>query len=103
MTRQEWRSVNAESMERLRQEMGGKCIDCERTYSWHRGAKLPLEFSHLKPTGLTGRGRGIRNRYFDILRNRDCYALRCRYCHKIYDRNYWKNRDAHRRAEESAA
>lgn len=104
MTRAEWAAANAESMERLRQEFGGKCVDCRRNYSWLRGRKGPLEFAHIKPTGLTGgKGRGLRNRYFDILNNRDCYALRCRACHKAWDRNYWKNREAVRRAEEAAA
>lgn len=47
--------------------------------------KGPLEFAHIKPTGLCGRGRGLRNRYFDILRNPDCYQLMCSACHKWMD------------------
>lgn len=76
-------------MDQLRQEFGGKCVDCGARDS---GGGRPLHFSHVRPTGClsNGRqGRGQRVRYFDIKQNPECYRLRCESCHKRYDREYW--------------
>jgi hypothetical protein len=63
--------------QRLIEEFGGACDAC--------GATWTLEFAHVKPTGLNGRGRGKYRRLRDILRNRDAYRLLCRECHLIMD------------------
>jgi len=44
-----------------------------------------LEFAHVQPTGLSGMGRGLTERYLDVLKNPECYALMCKPCHKEYD------------------
>lgn len=49
---------------------GGKCIIC--------GSTEDLEFAHIKPTKLKGRGRERKERYYDILNNPDSYALTCK-------------------------
>lgn len=61
----------------LIEEYGGRCQDCAKAYD--------LEFAHLGPTGLCGRGRGKSRRLFDILQNRDLYRLVCFECHDIRD------------------
>ena len=68
----------------LREARGGKCQDCG-----HEGS---LEFAHVKPTsikrngeGRERRGRGGRNRYYDIKNNPDCYKLLCCNCHDVLD------------------
>ncbi len=71
MTREEWRQVDAAAMDALRRRFGGRCVKCGARNSgrrWARGKVRPLEFAHVKPTGLCGQGRGLRNRYFDILK-----------------------------------
>ena len=54
----------------LIKKFGGKYIVC--------GSIEDLEFAHVKPTELSGRGRGRKERYYDILRNPDSYALVCK-------------------------
>lgn len=49
-----------------------------------------MEFAHLAPTGLQGRGRGLRARVLDIERNPQAYALLCRHCHKGLDLGLWR-------------
>ena len=56
---------------------GGKCMVC--------GSEENLEFAHVKPTELSGRGRGRKERYYDVKYNPDCYCLMCEDCHKYYD------------------
>ena len=85
MTRAEWMSVNAASMAELRGRYGNRCGIC--------GSTKRLEFTHAAPTGLCSRGRGIRNRYFDILAHPECYALVCRSCHKGEDFRHSRGMD----------
>jgi len=59
-----------ELREELIKKFGGKCIIC--------GSTLDLEFAHIKPTKLGGRGRGRKERYYDVLKNPNCYALTCK-------------------------
>lgn len=61
----------------LIEEYGGACEKCAKTYD--------LEFAHVKPTGVKGKGRGKSRRLFDILRNRECYRLLCFECHDELD------------------
>lgn len=49
------------------------------------GSRHRLEFAHIAHTGLNGRGRGSRNRYYDILRHPECYRLLCRTHHRALD------------------
>lgn len=74
----------SELMDVLREARGGKCKDC--------GYVGYLEFAHVKPTdikrngaGRKRRGRGGRDRYYDIKNNPDCYRLLCRDCHDVMD------------------
>jgi hypothetical protein len=68
-------------MAELRAEFGGKCVAC--------GATDGLEFAHKAKDDMSGRrghkrrGRGGRNRYFAIRRNRGNYLLLCRSCHDL--------------------
>ena len=63
----------------LRAAFGGVCSNpvCEH--------KEGLEFAHIKPTSVSGEGRGSWRRYKDIKANPDCYTLMCRSCHCYYD------------------
>jgi hypothetical protein len=36
-----------------------------------------LQFAHIAPTPLNGQGRGRKERLYDFLNNRNCYALVC--------------------------
>lgn len=44
-----------------------------------------LEFAHILDTPVMGRGRGRKERYFDIKKNPESYALFCKYHHEEYD------------------
>lgn len=63
--------------EKILQEFGGQCAHCEKLYD--------LEFAHLQPTGLKGKGRGKARRLRDILRNPSSYILLCWECHDLFD------------------
>ena len=63
----------------LLNEFGNKCISC--------GADYDLEFAHIRPTKLSGKGRGRKERYFDIRKNKTSYILLCHFCHLEYDTN----------------
>jgi len=68
----------------LRKERGDFC-ECKREGC--HGDRIPckkrngLEFAHIAPTGLRGRGRGQTQRYYDIKRHPECYELLCDPCH----------------------
>jgi hypothetical protein len=57
-------------MQLLREQFGGKCEIC--------GSTEKLEFSHREPTGLSGMGRGRKERITDIRKNRNKYMLTCK-------------------------
>lgn len=64
----------------LREKRGNKCEIC--------GNVVNLQFAHIhgKETKLTGkRGRGRKERYYDIIKNPKSYVLLCEKCHKLYD------------------
>ena len=44
-----------------------------------------LEFIHIKATKVMGRGRGRKERYYDVKKNPHCYALMCKYHHDQWD------------------
>ena len=62
---------------KLIKEFGGQCIHCTATEA--------LEFAHTKPTELKGRGRGRKERVYDVIKHPDAYILLCHQCHKNYD------------------
>lgn len=63
----------------LKADRGGKCEipGCEETED--------LEFAHVQPTDLGGRGRGRKERYYDIKNNPDSYRLLCKGHHRDHD------------------
>ena len=67
-----------EAFKKLREEFGGACQKC--------GSKQDLEFAHIKPTNLSGWGRGRKERYYDIKKFKDHYQLLCKSCHKEFDK-----------------
>ena len=66
-----------ERREKLIEEYGGKCEECPTTEN--------LEFAHKEDTELSGRGRGRKERVYDVIRNPDKYMLLCKDCHENYD------------------
>jgi len=81
-----WHRVTSFHMDELRAAFGGKCSKCGALRSRMRGRRSgPLEFAHTKPTGLSGQGRGLQRRFYDVLNNPDCYALLCKRCHVLLD------------------
>lgn len=66
------------AMIKLRAEFGGYCQTCK--------SKEDLEFAHIKATDLNGWGRGRKERYYDIKKNKDSYRLLCKSCHKELDK-----------------
>lgn len=63
---------------RLLAKYGSKCWSC--------GTTDFLEFAHLRPTGLMGKGRGSYERYLDVKLNPTSYTVLCRYCHMEFDK-----------------
>ncbi len=69
-------------MAELRESWGSACV-------WAEGeCDGPLEFAHIpgKPTALEGQGRGMPQRYRDVLNNPGSYVLLCRGHHTELDR-----------------
>lgn len=66
------------ALQKLRKERGSKCEEC--------GSTIALQFAHIKETELKGGGRGRKERYYDIVKNPECYKLFCGYCHREFDR-----------------
>jgi 5-methylcytosine-specific restriction endonuclease McrA len=71
-----WRRVRA----RLIEERGGRCERCGSTWA--------LEFAHVKPTGLSGRGRGYTQRVIDVRDHPDAYKLLCSVCHALSETDF---------------
>jgi len=72
-------------MDELREKFGGKCFKCK--------SKKKLQFAHVRKTGLSGRGRGQKARYYDIMNHPKSYRLLCEDCHQKYERNEIKMED----------
>lgn len=74
-----WGKAQARSArQKLLRRFGDVCARCTET----RG----LEFAHVRPTYLSGRGRGSYARYADVRDNPSAYTLLCRACHYTLDR-----------------
>lgn len=61
----------------LKKAYGNKCMKC--------GSTDNLQFAHVKHNGFNGMGRGKSHRYYNIVKNLDCYRLWCKKCHDEYD------------------
>jgi hypothetical protein len=59
---------------------GNKCTWCGISYRYAQ-----LELAHKSPTGLKGKGRGSRERLYDVIRNPNSYILLCHNCHAKLD------------------
>lgn len=70
----------AKKMVELRESRGNKCEVC--------GVTEGLEFAHVKETSLKGRGRGRKERYYDIIKNPESYKLVCSNCHKEHGEDF---------------
>lgn len=66
------------AFKKLRKAFGGACRIC--------GSTEKLQFAHLEPTNVKGRGRGRKERYYDIKNNPDSYILLCEPCHRTLDK-----------------
>lgn len=75
------RGVWRQRIWKLREARGHQCERVSVETGKRCRAVNDLEFSHLKPTGLNGRGRGQTQRYLDIERNPDCYEPVCKKHH----------------------
>jgi hypothetical protein len=62
---------------RLIADFGGCCKVC--------GALTPLEWAHIKPTSVNGKGRGSFRRLRDVRKHPGCYLLVCAQCHAEMD------------------
>lgn len=78
------RNINIrKQIDELKKRFGGKCFNC--------GSTVNLQFAHVKDTCLNGEGRGRKERYYDIIKNPECYTLLCggadnaSGCHQQYD------------------
>lgn len=49
------------------------------------GSTEELEFAHVKPTKLNGRGRGFNHRVKDVRSHPEAYRLLCKACHWFLD------------------
>ncbi len=76
--RQYMKWYTQDEYKRLLKVFGGKCERCS--------SKLILEFAHITPTKLKGRGRGKYTRVRDIKKNPKSYVLVCHGCHEQMDR-----------------
>lgn len=85
-------SYQTQILERERAKRGNRCQAvweeerCAVTLSWNSNGHPNLEFAHVAPTSLIGRGRGGAARAWDIKKHPEAYKLVCRPCHKRMDR-----------------
>ena len=67
--------------ELLHEKFGGECWDPK----CHESDMANLEFAHIFPTQVKGRGRGRKERIYDVSKNPGSYAYVCKYHHIILD------------------
>src|SRR2546427_384454 len=62
-------------MRKLRRTFGcGRC-----------GTHILIEFAHLTETKVNGKGRGRKERFYDILKHPEAYAPLCHEHHEMFD------------------
>ena len=66
-----------ERRRKLVNDFGGICAHCT--------SKSELEFAHVIPTKLSGKGRGMPQRIYDVLKHPLNYLLLCSNCHYKFD------------------
>jgi hypothetical protein len=66
----------------LKIAFGGVCCKCAKIMCFY-----PLEFAHIQETKLKGKGRGRKERIWDVIKNPWCYMLMCKDCHKWFDKS----------------
>ncbi len=71
---------------------------CGARLSWNSFGRPSLEFAHVAPTPLVGRGRGSTARAYDIRRHPEAYKLVCRACHRKMDGLDERTRSGHWRS-----
>lgn len=64
---------------RLKRMFGNRCYFC--------GDRHRLEFAHVRPTALSGMGRGSTQRIKDVRDNTDKYLLTCRLHNSLAELN----------------
>jgi hypothetical protein len=76
-----------ERVANLRAARGNRCEVCGRSGDdFNFELPVELQFAHLRPTALDGRGRGQTQRYRDIVAHPDAYRLVCKgACHRQVD------------------
>lgn len=86
--RRRWREATARYKARLRERamalFGDRCQECGLG-QFEDYLPSRLEFAHVGKTELKGRSRGSGNRFRDVLKHPDRYALLCRPCHMDLD------------------
>ncbi len=70
------RKHRAKLKEKAHQAVGRVCQHCGAT---------PIQFAHVRPTKLSGRGRGSVARYKDVAKFPKRYIPLCAACHYDYD------------------
>lgn len=90
-------TTNAERCREYRQRLKEKCVLLFGTRCQKCGREesegVVLQFAHVRPTGLSGPGRGFTHRYLDILRHRKRYRRWCEDCHKEHDTENRQNQE----------
>lgn len=85
-TRMRQRRWRVRARARLLDALGGYCgANAPDGVGCGANGRTPLEFAHLKPTGLNGQGRGHDRRLKDVRENPGSYCLLCHPCHVAFD------------------
>jgi hypothetical protein len=75
-----------QALKKLRKRYHDQCYFCQSTKD--------LEFAHITETNLSGRGRGRKERYYDVIKNPNSYLLLCKECHTKMDNGGTKENEA---------
>lgn len=94
-------NYSARDMSDLRQQFGGKCVECHAPHSIIRGKIAPLEFAHKPGFEIGFNGRGSNARFLEIRSHPERFLLLCFKCHRGYDQK--GQREQRRAAGESGA
>jgi hypothetical protein len=75
-------ATNAERCKSYRERLK---LRCAAIFGWQCqmcASAVATQYAHKEPTALTGYGRGLKERYLDILRNQHKYLRVCGPCHR---------------------